>query len=197
MSDAQGPFAKPAPAVGQVEAARTRLNVDLNAVRVEPLNDLHERHDFCCQDRAIQNFCRQGIDRQNRQDIIRAFVARIEPEPAVVGFYYLTTTSWEHEDVGRSVGDRFLMLDKIPAVYLGMLGVHSSADRQGIGTVLMLDAFRRVLAIAENAGVWALTLDAVDEDAARYYERFDFERITPGGLEMFLALGTIKALFET
>lgn len=114
----------------------------------------------------------------------------------VFGFYYLTTTSWEHEQVNRAVADQFAMLDKIPAVYLGMLGVHTPADRQGIGAALLVDAFKRALTIADNAGVWALTLDATDEAAAAYYERFDFERITPGGLEMFLPIGTIRQLFE-
>lgn len=114
----------------------------------------------------------------------------------VVGFYYLTATSWEHEQVGREVADKFLMLDKIPALYLGMLGVHTPADRQGIGTELLIDAFKRVLMIAENAGVWALTLDATDEAAVSYYERFDFERITPGGLELYLPVGTIRRVFD-
>lgn len=181
---------------GEIPTAGARLEIDRNTVRVEPLNDLHQRRGFCCSDRGIQNFCRMGIDRHHRQNIIRAFVARCEPDPEVYGFYYLTTTSFEHEEVGRAVGDRFHLLDKVPAVYLGMLGVHTPADRQGIGTQLMFDAFERVLNIAANAGVWALTLDAVDEEAVTYYQRFDFERLAPNSLEMFLPLGTIAALFE-
>lgn len=118
-----------------------------------------------------------------------------EGGPDVFGFYYLTTTSWEHDAVGRVVADQFGFLDKIPAVYLGMLGVHTPAARQGVGTALLVDAFKRALTIAENAGVWALTLDATDEAAALYYERFDFQRITPDGLEMFIAIGTLKQLF--
>lgn len=114
----------------------------------------------------------------------------------VFGFYYLTTTSWEHELVNREIAEQFMMLDKIPAVYLGMLGVHTPADRQGIGAALLVDAFKRAVTIADNAGVWALTLDATDEAAAAYYERFDFERITPGGLEMFLPIGTIRQVFD-
>ena len=45
-----------------------------------------------------------------------------------------------------------------------------------------------------SALVWALNLDAIDEAAATYYERFDFKRFTPGGLEMYLPLGTIQQL---
>lgn len=59
----------------------------------------------------------------------------------------------------------------------------------------MTDALARVAAIAHNAGTYALTLDAIDQDAAGYYEgKFDFRRFTPGGLKMFLAVPTILAL---
>lgn len=170
--------------------------VDLNALRVEPLNDLHCRRQFACSDRAIQNFCRYGVDRHQRRGVIRAFIARQEPSVSVCGFYYLTTTTIEHDQVGRDVADRFAILNRVPAIYLGMLGVHEPFARQGVGAALMKDAFRRTLAIADLAGVWALTLDATDEQAAMYYERFDFERMTPDGLEMFLPLGTIRQLFE-
>jgi len=153
------------------------------------------RGGFCCTDLAIQNFCRTGIDRHNRRNIIRAFVAIHEGGSDVFGFYYLTTTSWEHDAVGRAVADQFGILDKIPAVYLGMLGVHTPAARQGIGAALLVDAFKRALTIADNAGVWALTLDATDDAAASYYERFDFERLTPDSLEMFIPIGTLRQLF--
>lgn len=74
-----------------------------------------------------------------------------------------------------------------------MIGVHRDHDKQGIGRLLMLDAFNRTLVIAENAGTYGLTLDAVDEDVAGYYEaKYDFERFADGGLEMFLPLGTMR-----
>jgi hypothetical protein len=70
--------------------------------------------------------------------------------------------------------------------------------KRRIGTHLLLHAFERVEAISKSAGVWALTLDAVDEQAAVYYERFDFKRSSPTDeLEMYLPLGTILTLLET
>ena len=114
----------------------------------------------------------------------------------VLGYYYLTATSVEHASVGPNIADRFHHLDKIPAVYLGMIGVHSAVARQGLGTELMVHAFRQVDAIAQMAGVWALILDAFDQQAAAYYERFDFLRFEPGSLEMYLPTGTIRQALE-
>ena len=57
----------------------------------------------------------------------------------------------------------------------------------------MQDAMSRTLVIADNAGTYALTLDALDENLAAYYgKKYGFERFADGGLEMFLPLGTIR-----
>lgn len=194
MSGTQAAFAETAS--DDDEGAVAGLRVDLNSLRVEPLNDLHCRRGFRCTDRAIQNFCRFGVDRHQRRGALRAYVARQEPLHTVCGFYYLTATTIEHDQVGPEVADRFALFDRVPAIYLGMLGVHQPLAGQGIGTALMKDAFRRALEIADLAGVWALTLDATDDAAATYYERFDFERVSAASLEMFLPIGTIRQLFE-
>lgn len=114
----------------------------------------------------------------------------------VLGYYYLTATAVEREDAARAAGGEFEQLDKIPALYLGMIGVHADHARQGLGTQLMFHAFRQVEKISNLAGVWALTLDAIDQEAATYYERFDFRRYEPGGLEMYLPIGTIRQVIE-
>ena len=129
--------------------------------------------------------------------MIRAYVARDEADQNVLGFYYLLNTSVEHAQLGPAAGAReFVGIDKIPAVYLGMIGVQIELMRQGIGTVLMADALRRTLAIAELTGVWALTLDAIDDEAVAYYHRYDFIEFSPGSREMYLPLGTIRQVFE-
>ncbi|PLR28122.1 hypothetical protein SGCZBJ_03700 [Caulobacter zeae] len=173
------------------------MPLDLARVRIEALNDLHERSRFRCSYRRIQNFLRGNICRAQRRNALRAFVACEEGSRTVVGYYYLTATSVEHEDVGLEAAVDFNQFNKIPAVYLGMIGVHTTYCRQGLGTELMFDIFRQAEEVANRVGIWALTLDAVDEEAAAYYERFDFQRFKPGSLEMYLPIDTIRAVNET
>lgn len=172
------------------------MPLDLTRVRIEALNDLHERNRFRCSHRPIQNFLRGNICHAQRTNALRAFVACEEGSTTVVGYYYLTATSVEHENVGLGTAADFNQFSKIPAVYLGMIGVHTDYCRQGLGTELMFDIFRQAEEVANRVGIWALTLDAVDEAAATYYERFDFQRFKPDSLEMFLPIGTIRAVNE-
>lgn len=171
------------------------MSFDIEQVRVEPLNGAHQLDKFPCSSEPIQNFCRGGLRAANDCYAVKAFVATHDGDPRIVGYYYLCLSTISHDDLGREKEGDFLHLEAIPTVYLGMLGVDQRLMRRGIGRLLMADALARVAAISQHAGTYALTLDAVDEDAATYYvEKFDFQRFAPDGLKMFLEIKTILAL---
>jgi len=129
--------------------------------------------------------------------MIRAYAACQEGSYDVLGFYYLLNTSVEHDQLGVHGGAaEFVDLDRIPAVYLGMIGVHQPLAKNGIGSRLMVDALKRTISLAEISGVWAMTLDALNEDVVPFYERFDFRRFRPDSREMYLTLGTMRQVFE-
>lgn len=168
---------------------------DLSKVTVEPLTGLHRLDRFKCRSAPIQEFCRHRLCDAHDAYAVRAFVAVHDSDPRIVGYYYLCLGAVSHEEVGPAVEGNFLHVEAIPIIYLGMLGVDRRLERQGVGKMLMADCLARATVIARNAGTFALTLDAIDEDAATYYEtKFDFQRFTTGGLRMFLPTPTILAL---
>lgn len=168
---------------------------DISKVQVGPLTGAHQLDRFPCRSGPIQEFCRHRLADAHASYTLRAFVATHDGDPRIVGYYYLSLSTVSHDEVGPQVEGDFLHLEAIPTVYLGMLGVDRRLERHGIGKLLMADALARVATIARNAGTYALTLDAIDEEAAGYYEtKFDFRRFTPAGLKMFLAVPTILAL---
>jgi predicted N-acetyltransferase YhbS len=125
--------------------------------------------------------------------MVRAFVACYQDSLDILGFYYLCLSSYKASIVDDTAAQKFARVDAVPAVYLGMIAAHSDYARQGLGKLLMWDAFQRTLNIAENAGTYALTLDALNEDLVGYYQsQFGFQRFKDGGLEMFLPLATIQ-----
>lgn len=168
---------------------------NIDHVTIEPLNGLHDLSRFRCSKAPIQAFCRDKLLEAHDDFRLRAVVALHEADPRIVGYYYLCLSSVAPEAVDRALEGHFLHVDAIPTVYMGMIGVDARLERRGIGKKLMAHALARVSRIAESAGTFALTLDALDEEVAGYYEgQFDFERFEPGGLKMFLPIGTIMAL---
>ena len=51
-----------------------------------------------------------------------------------------------------------------------------------------MDAVRRVRSIQEHAGVVGLFVDAIGEQAARFYAHFGFEAFADGPLKLFFSL---------
>ena len=125
--------------------------------------------------------------------MVRVFVACEGESLDVLGFYYLCLSSYELGEMDQTADEKFKRVKAVPAVYLGMIAAHTDHPRQGIGRLLMKDAIQRTLNIAENAGTYALALDALDESLVTYYqEQFGFLKFKDGGLEMFLPLKTIQ-----
>ncbi len=49
------------------------------------------------------------------------------------------------------------------------------------------------LETAERVGVRGLAVDALDDEVARFYERFGFARAAPGSLKLQLPTRTLRA----
>lgn len=71
--------------------------------------------------------------------------------------------------------------DRIPAVLLARMAVDRRAHGHGLGRVLLGDAFARVSAL--DVGARYLIVDAIDEQAAAFYDHHAFRRI-PGTLRL-------------
>ena len=79
-----------------------------------------------------------------------------------------------------------------------MIGVIEGLHGNGVGKALMLHAFAKTLQVAEHIGVYALTLEAINEEKAATYQRWGFAPFVEGELLMFIPVATIrKALFPS
>lgn len=169
---------------------------DISNVHIEPLRAAeHIRRGFCCSVQKIQNYCRNNIHRQHDAYQVRAFVACDGDSLEVIGFYYLCLTSFVIGKIDDPSDDKFDRVKAVPAVYLGMIAVHDDYIGSGVGKMLMAHALHTTTEIADRAGTYALTLDALNEKLVEYYKKFDFQTFKQGetGLEMFLPLKSIQA----
>jgi hypothetical protein len=68
---------------------------------------------------------------------------------------------------------------------------------RGLGGDLLLAAGERALAVAAEVGGVALAIDAKDENAARWYERFGALSLLDDPLRLALPLGVIGDAIRT
>lgn len=80
----------------------------------------------------------------------------------------------------------------IPAVRLARLAVDGRHQRQGLGAALLADAMRRAVRAADEVGIRAVLVDALDDDAAAFYRRFGFHSLTDDGLTLMATVAELR-----
>jgi GNAT superfamily N-acetyltransferase len=82
----------------------------------------------------------------------------------------------------------------VPVVLLGRLAVDRSMHGQGLGTFLLLDALRRCQRLADEVGVRAVEVDALDATARAFYLKYGFIPLEDDPNHLFLPMSTIRKL---
>ena len=90
----------------------------------------------------------------------------------VIAFYSLAASSVERRRVSSRV-DRS-MPEPIPVILLGQLAVDANYQGRGLGADLVIDAAKRVLTAADLIGARAIVVQALNEEAKKFYEKFSF-----------------------
>ncbi len=60
---------------------------------------------------------------------------------------------------------------------------------------MMINAIERILVVSEHLGIIEFFVDAQDDKAKRFYERFGFIPLT-SSLRLFLPVTTLRTAFE-
>ena len=90
----------------------------------------------------------------------------------IAGFYSLAASAVERRRVSSRVGRS--MPEPIPVILLGQLAVDTDYQDRRLGSDLLVDAVRRALAASDLIGARAIIVQAIDERAKSFYERFGF-----------------------
>jgi len=161
--------------------------------RLELIGRHHDREAFDCGNEALNSYLRQTARQHTESGISRTFVLVEEdgPEPRpILGFFPLNICQLKGEAMPQPWAKR--LPREVSGIKLGRLAVARGRQRQGLGRILLVAAMRMVLEVFEAVGGIGLFVDAKDEAARAYCQRFGFERLPDKPLQLFLPLGTIR-----
>jgi GNAT superfamily N-acetyltransferase len=123
----------------------------------------------------------------------KTFVAVPPDQPArIVGSYSISPGALAFARVPTDL-TRKLVRYEVPVFRLGRLAVDRAVQGQGLGADLLLAAGLRALAVATEVGGVALAIDAKDEAAAHWYERFGALALLDDPLRLVLPLSMTAA----
>jgi ribosomal protein S18 acetylase RimI-like enzyme len=162
---------------------------------VEPLKKSHDRSGFVCGNDRIDAFFKQTVTQDMKRHYATCFVAREIKTNRIAGFYTLSSSNVPLTDVPKSLAKKLPRYPSVPAVLIGWLARHSDFSGIGLGQALLFDAIRTVA--TAPIGAHAIFADAIDENAATFYEAHGFSRLANRNMTLYLPLETAKQLCES
>jgi ribosomal protein S18 acetylase RimI-like enzyme len=167
--------------------------------KLELLSRAHDRDGFDCGSEPLNAYLRQTARQHTERGISRTFVlveeTAAEPKP-IAGYFTLNICQLRAEQLPPDIARR--LPREVAGVKLGRLAVAKERQQQGLGRLLLVAAMRKFVEVFDSAGGIGLFVDAKDDAAKTYYERFGFVSLPDTPLQLFLPLQTVReALSES
>jgi GNAT superfamily N-acetyltransferase len=153
----------------------------------QPLTASHQLSQFACGEASLDEWLKRRALTNHLSGASRSFVVT-NPEGQVFGYYALAAGAVAHQDATSAV--RRKMPDPVPVMVLARLAVDQRAQGLKLGASLLQDAVNRALAVAQNAGVRALLVHALNEPARAFYAHYGFQASPMHPLTLMLRLHT-------
>ena len=159
--------------------------------QIERLKKNHDRSVFSSGKPTLDDFLRLRVSQYEKRNLGRTFVAVPSISLAVQAYYTLAATAIPVEGLPAKLANK-LPMHPVPAVLLARLAVDQQAQGMGLGEQLLMDAFERSLALAEELGIHALVVNSIDETAASFYRKYGFDSLLDDPLHLYLSISTIQ-----
>lgn len=161
-----------------------------------PLDRLrHRTGEFCSGHARLDTWLHASAGQAQRRDASRTYVVA-DDTGKVVGFYTLVAGQVSVEEATAEVRRGMSKHFPIPVVLLARLAVEEDRQGEGIGAALLADAMRRAVRAADEVGIRAVVVDAIDERAARFYRRFGFIPFAADELTLMATVAKLRAAVE-
>ncbi len=158
---------------------------------IELLGPGHDRRNFQCGVAALDEYLARYARQHAQANVSRSYVAA--DGAAIRAYYSLSMAGISRENLPERQAARFPRFP-LPVARLARLAVDRRCQRQGLGALLLADALRRCLRLSQEIGMLGVVVDAKDEKARAWYERYEFERLPDSPLTLWLPTAAIARL---
>lgn len=158
--------------------------------RVEPLGD-YELSGFRCGDDQLDEWLIRHARRATGQGT-RTYVL-VGTDDSVAGYFAITPHYLRREETPSHIGRGAPR--QIPAILLAKLALDQSHQGSGLGSELLVAALATIVDAARRAGGRLIVVDAISDEARRFYEHHDFQPLPGNDQRLIMKLSTAaKAL---
>lgn len=166
----------------------------MNKYRIELLNKSHEKAQFDCGEISLNNYLKKQATQDMKRNLCAIYVLLDSKAPIILGYYSLSASSILLDNLPQEMSRKLPRYPSIPVTLLGRLAVDIKLQKKGFGEILLVDALKRAYKISNELGSMAVIVDALNDDAINFYEKFGFIRFVDRKTQLFLTMEVIKKL---
>jgi GNAT superfamily N-acetyltransferase len=159
----------------------------------EPINSSHVLTEFSSGVSSLDDWLRRRALKYESSGASRSYVVCAGAK-RVVGYYALATGAVAH--VRATSKARRNMPDPVPVMVLGRLAVDQAYQGRGIGQGMLRDAILRTIQAADIAGIRALLVHAISDEARKFYERCGFQSSAIDPMTLMITLESAKRAIQ-
>lgn len=156
----------------------------------ELLTAAHDVSEFSCGKPTLDHWLKTRALSNQQKGFTAVLV--VHEAGRVVGYYGLAPTAVVPSVLPRSIRTG-QPPDPVPCLLLGQLATDAEWAGQGIGTGLVKHALQRCVQAANLVGGRALMVNAVDDEASRFWKRRGFLPSKDDSLVLFRSIADIAA----
>ncbi|MDG4855984.1 MULTISPECIES: GNAT family N-acetyltransferase [unclassified Mesorhizobium] len=156
----------------------------------EPLGAAHDVSGFSCGKPTLDHWLKTRALSNQEKGFTAVLV--VHEAGRVVGYYALAPTAVVPSILPRSIR-KGQPPDPVPCLLLGQLATDTEWAGRGVGTGLLKHALQRCVQAADLIGGRALMVNAIDGEAAQFWQRRGFLPTKDDPLVLFRSIAAIAA----
>jgi ribosomal protein S18 acetylase RimI-like enzyme len=158
--------------------------------RFETIGEEHDRARFHCGEEALDRYFQTQATQDIRRRVANCFVAVEVATGQVAAYYTLSAASIPLVDLPPAEIKRLPRYPTLPAVRIGRLAVDERFQGRGLGAALLMNAAHRTL--NADAAAYTLLVDAKNDGAVAFYQRYGFRPLISQPRTLFLPLAVAQ-----
>lgn len=157
----------------------------------EKLSRDFARDGFDCGIESLNDFLKRYALQNLKKNISVTMVAASEENrKKILGYCSVSMAQVNFENLPADLA-KGIPRYPAPAMRIGRLAVDRAAQGTGLGGELLRHALYRALELSREVGTCIVLVDAIDENAKRFYEKYGFVSLIDLPLSLVLPMETI------
>jgi predicted GNAT family N-acyltransferase len=162
---------------------------------IELLCAHHDRAAFRCGNERLDRYLQSSATQDRKRNIAIPYVIYDRSRQKIIGYYTLSMSGINLEELPPNLVKKLPRYPIVGVNLIGRLAVANDYRGSGWGKLLIMDALHRSWCISKATASFAVVVEAIDDEAVKFYQRFDFQAFPDRPFKLFRMMTDIDLAF--